>query len=100
MSYRWAKLRADFAAPTRVPAVLAAAELALTGRGYSIATREVTSDRGRIDARPPHASSDDDVTIIAEASGDGTHATIEVGQWGDEALSRAILDAMLVRLGL
>ncbi len=79
---------------------MAAAESAMLDRGYSIRSRSVTADKGRLEALAPHADSDEAVSIVAAVSGEGSRCSVTVGTWGDETLSRAILDAVLVRLGL
>lgn len=99
-AYRCPTLRADLPASARVPAVMAAAESAMLSRGYAIRSRSITADRGTIEALAPHADADESITIIASVAGEGSRCRVTVGKWGDEAVSRAILDGILVRLGL
>lgn len=89
----------------RVPAIIAAGESALLNRGYSIVTRDATIDKGRVVGRPSDGGlagyvGMDRVIISSKQSARGTRVWVTAEPLGDETLSRAVLDAILVRLGM
>lgn len=98
--YSGSTLSANLPASVRVQAAIAAAESALRDRGYAIGQRRSTEDTGFVNATPPNAGWMEKTTVAARVSGPGTRITVEVHPWGDQALSRAILDDILKRLGL
>ena len=93
-------LRTDLGGAIRAPAVAAAAGEALRDRGYAVTGSKVTEDAAEVSGRAPGAGRFETVTISARAWGDGTRVRIEYGLWGDQARSRALMDAVLSRLGL
>lgn len=99
-SYRSTSLSADVPAACRVPAVIAAAESTLRDSGYAVNDSRSTEESGFVSARPPNPGWMESTVVTARVSSAGTHITIEIGPWGDEVISRAILDGMLSRLGL
>lgn len=98
-SYRFRTLAADLPPEVSVHAAAAAAQSALRGRGYIITRSEINSDSARIEARA-HGDGTLEKTVI-EASPRAGSMRIRVTSepLGDETASRAILDAMLARLG-
>jgi hypothetical protein len=94
------KLRTELPARVRVQAVVAAADAALRDRGYAVKTAHATEDLGRVVAEPPGAGPLQSVVVTAEVVPDATRVEVLLKPWGDEARSRAILDGILVRLGM
>lgn len=92
--------------PARIDVVTAAAagEAALEERGYIISRREGTSGRMVVVGKTPAAGwrrhTDRAVHFRAIRRPRGVRVEIHVGRVGDEAESRAILDATLASLGL
>jgi hypothetical protein len=99
-AYGVRKLRTELPATVRVPAVVAAADAALRDRGYAVASSHATEDTGRVEAEPRGAGPLKSVVVTARVIPDGTRVEVMLKPWGDEAKSRAILDGILVRLGL
>lgn len=98
-AYSLGTLTCDLPDSVRVPAIMAAAEGALRGRGYSISAKASTDDRGRIYARAPRESRIEGVSIEARVTGAGHQVSVHVDPLGDDARSRALLDDILARLG-
>lgn len=84
----------------RVPAVLAAADATMRARGYTVRHRRDTMDNGFVVAVPPERSLGEKVTVHASIARGGTFVQITADPFGNHALSAAILDAVLQRLGL
>lgn len=99
-AYRLGTLRATLPDSVRVPAVTAAAQAALIGRGYSIFNIDETAERARVTARAPGAGEFESTLVTARIVPAGTEVAIDFNPLGDEAASRALLDAILRRLGL
>jgi len=101
-TYRYRRLTSDLPGPIWVTAVIAAATQALAGRGYAV-ERRLTHGSGQVVASAPGSGMLDKVTVSArEVSGSGGAVRVEIviDPLGDQTESRAILDAMLARLGL
>jgi hypothetical protein len=101
--YTGRKLTVVLPADVTVAQAAAAAESALLAGGYVLSERTVVSDRARlVGAAPVRAGLGPNprpvVAIRPIAS--GTEATVTLEPFGDEEVSRRILDDMLVRLGL
>jgi hypothetical protein len=84
----------------RVPAAIAAAEETFRARGYTIVSAESTEEVGRVEARPPRTTDWPSVTFAARRMPLGTQVHVTVYPWGDQDLSRSILDGTLQKLGL
>lgn len=82
-----------------VEAAAAAAQAALRDRGYTIRSSSATPDRARIVAVPFDASLLEQVVVSASGAGGSSRLRIRVDPLGDQALSHAIMDAILARLG-
>ena len=98
-SYLGRTLTAELPERVRPPAVVGAAQDALAARGYSIADSEATGESGRVWAVPPDAGWLEGALVTADLSKRGTRVKVRLEPLGDEAKSRAVLDAVLVRLG-
>lgn len=98
--YSFGSLAADLPRSTRVPAVVGAADAALRHRGYSITSAAATEEEGAVHAVPPASGGGRGVGVWARAIGEGTRVKVKVGLVGNEALSRAVLEDILRRLGL
>lgn len=99
-TYAYPKLEADLPDATRVPAAIAAADATLRARGYSVEKSSSSEEAGLVRALPPRSSDYPVVEVKATRTTTGTHVTIGVTPFGDEDLSRSVLDGMLSRLGL
>jgi hypothetical protein len=98
-SYWGRTLTAELPDRVRPPAVVSAASTALEARGYSVAESSATAESGRVWAVPPDAGYFDGALVTADLSKRGTRVKVRMEPLGDEAKSRAVLDAVLVRLG-
>ena len=98
-AYSLGTLTCDLPDSVRVPAIIAAAEGALRGRGYSISSKASTDDRGRVYARAPRDSRVEGVSIEARVTSTGHEVSIHFDPLGDDSRSRALLDDVLARLG-
>lgn len=98
-AYSLGVLECELPDAVRVPAIMAAAEGALRGRGYSISSKASTDDRGRIYARAPRDSSVEGVSIEARVTSTGHRVSIHIDPLGDDTRSRVLLDDVLARLG-
>ena len=99
-TYVGRSLSADLAMEARVPAILSAADIALRRRGWSIEERSETEDRGRIIARAPRSSDLEKMRVEARVIGSGARVTLVCEPFGDEVVSRAVLDEVLRNLGM
>lgn len=99
-AYGVRKLRTELPMTVRVPAVIAAADAALRDRGYAVRSSRTTEDSGRVEGLPRGAGPLKSVVVMARVVPDGTRVEVLLKPWGDEEQSRAILDDILVRLGL
>lgn len=98
-SYQFRTLSADLPAGVSVRSAAAAGESALRSRGYIVTRADTTSDRARIEAKAHGDGWLDKVVFEARIAGAGTRAGFTVEPFGDETASRALMDAMLARLG-
>lgn len=80
--------------------VMASAEAALIRMGYSITERHDTDDKALLEARASGSGRFEKVVIEAELEGRRTRVEVTTRPSGDEDRARAILDEMLVLLGL
>lgn len=99
-AYGVRKLRTELPATVRVPAVVAAADATLRDRGYGVTKSHATEDSGRVEAEPRTAGPLHEIVVTAKVIPDGTRVEVLMKPWGNEAKSRAILDGILVRLGM
>lgn len=83
-----------------VPAATAAMEQTFRARGYSIEKSTATGETGLIIARPPRTTTFPEVEVIVTSVVGGTRVAISNKPFGDEALTRSLMDSMLQRLGL
>lgn len=83
-----------------MPAVVSATNQALRDRGYAVRSVHATEDSGSVQGEPRDAGPLEAVVVDVSLSADGTRVAVRVKPFGDEAQSRAILDAILNRLGL
>lgn len=99
-TYKLPTLSADLPDEARVPAVIAAAEQTVRARGYSVARSGATEERGELVCRPPRISDYPTIQVRATRVAVGTRVAVRCEPFGDEHLSRSLLDGILVRLGL
>lgn len=98
-AYRFRTLSAELPRDISVHAAAAAAQNALRGRGYVITVSEISSDSARIEARSHGDGALDKTVVVARPAAGALRISVTAEPLGDEAASRAILDAMLARLG-
>jgi hypothetical protein len=98
-SYQFRSLSADLPQGISVRAAAAAAESALRSRGYIVTRSDTTSDRSRIEAKAHGDGAFDKVVFEAGDGATGTKASFTAEPFGNESASRALMDAMLSRLG-
>lgn len=107
-AYSFRTLTADLGGDIRVPAVVTSAEQVLRDRGYTIASKQMTEDWGRVVGNPPGSRlggkpgqhMGKEVVISAKLTGAGTRVKVTAQPGGDEAFSRAIMDDLLRWLGI
>jgi hypothetical protein len=99
-SHQGRTLWAELPDRVRVPGALAAAQGALADRGYTVESRQVTMDSGRLIARRPSAPASERVVVRSRLTSRAVGMQITIEPFGDEVAARAILDDVLVRLGL
>lgn len=100
-SYSLMTLSSDLPGPTRVPAVIAAAEQVVRARGYTVDTSEATDESGRLVARPPRTTDAyPRLVVSAHSLAQGAHVEINYQPMGDQELSRSVLDGILQKLGM
>jgi|ERR1043165_8486507 hypothetical protein len=105
-AYSLGSLAATLPERARVQGVTAAADATLRSRGYAVTATRSTADAGHVYAKSPvhpgpfAISAATYVDVSAHIVGSGTEVSIKVGDFGDEAESRAILDDILRRLDL
>jgi predicted small secreted protein len=98
-SYQFRSLSADLPEGISVRAAAAAAQSALRSRGYIITKADTTSDHSRIEAKSHGDGWLDKVVFEASLAGAQPRVSFTSEPFGDEAASRALMDAMLARLG-
>jgi hypothetical protein len=100
-AYQFRTLEARLGPEVQVLTVKAAAEQALRSRGYVISDASGGNDRCRVVARLS-GDGDWDRLVVESWVADRPPATmvsVTCEPWGDEALSRTVLDGVLNRLG-
>jgi hypothetical protein len=98
-AYQFGTLDSKLGPEIQVLTVRAAAEQALRSRGYVVEKVSGGGDRTRIQARAAGQGGWDKVVVESWIGDRFTGVSVKVEPWGDEAESRAILDAVLNRLG-
>ena len=83
-----------------VHSVVAAAQMTLQRRGYTITASESTDDQGHVIARPADGRTISRVKITVRLVDGGTSVSIRTYPGGNEHVFRDILERMLTRLGL
>ncbi len=92
-------LRTELPPETDIAAIAAAGEAAFRARGYSIREKNVTRTEASVFANSPQDGWLDCTVLRAYVTPQGTGMTIRVEPWGDEAVSRTLMDDVLARLG-
>lgn len=98
-SYQFRTLESHLGPEVQVLTVRAAAEQALRGRGYSILESTGAADRARVVAKGPNTGDWDRVVVESWLASRSTGISITFEPLGSESQSRAVLDAILNRLG-
>jgi hypothetical protein len=99
-TYSGTTLSTNLPANARVPAVLAAADETLRARGYAVQRSAATEEKGEIVANAPRYNDFPRVVFRASRGVNATHVEVNVQPFGDQELSRSLLDGVLQRLGL
>lgn len=100
-AYQFRTLEAKLGPEVQVLTVKAAAEQTMRSRGYVISTASGGNDHCRVVAKS-NGDGDWDQLVIESWVADrplATMVSVTCEPWGDEALSRAVLDGVLNRLG-
>ena len=98
-TYSVRSLTADMPEGVRVRTAGVAAESALRARGYIITRANHGENQSRVEAATSADGMLDKTVVESWSTGYGTAVSVTVEPFGDEGASRAILDAMLARLG-
>lgn len=99
-TYQRATLISVLPEQVRVPSAIAAAESTFAARGYTVTDKRATEEAGHIRGIPPRTRDFPKVSIDAARVAAGTRVEIYASPFGDEELSRSLLDGILQRLGL
>ncbi len=99
-TYSFGRASVRIAEPLRIQTVIAAANATLRSRGYTIESTESTADEGKIIARQPEFKSFEKLVVAAALVPGAVEISITQQPFGDEERSRALMDAILQRLGL
>ncbi len=98
--YSGRTLTARLPVEVRVPAVMAALDEVLRDRGYFIKESSVTEDVAKLVAHAPRNDGYPRVTVQANTTAAATVVRFTNEPFGDEELCRAMLDGLLVKLGM
>lgn len=98
-TYFFGDLTCDLPDKLRVPAIASAADAVLRDRGYAVSESRTGADFAEVKGKLQGDGWYEGVILKATVSSSGTRVRIHIDPVGDEAASRAILDAVLVRLG-
>lgn len=98
-TYGLRTLTAELGPEVQVLTVQAAAEQALRRRGYIITRTTGTADRARVEAKSAGDGSFDKVVVESWVAPGATGVSVVREPWGDEEISRSILDGILNGLG-
>jgi len=99
-SYSTRTLSASLPDTARVPAIIAAADQTLRARGYAVQKSSATEEAGEIIANAPRYNNYPRVRLRATRMTDATQVEVTVEPFGDQELSRSVLDGVLQKLGL
>jgi hypothetical protein len=99
-AYQGRTLKADLPAKARVPAVIAAADQTFRARGYAVQRSAATEEEGEIVANAPRYNNLPRVVLSATRTATATSVKVTVEPFGDQELSRSVLDGVLQRLGM
>lgn len=98
-AYQFRTLEAKLGPEVQILTAKAAAEQAVRSRGYVVMSSEGSNDKARVVAKNSGSGDWDKLVIEAWVADRATLVSVTCEPWGDEAVSRAVLDAMLNRLG-
>lgn len=98
-SYQFRTLEAKLGPEVPVLTARAAAEQALRSMGYVVTDASGGADRSRLEAKAAGRGDLDKVVVESWGGAGFTGVSVTIEPFGDQAESRAILDAVLNRLG-
>lgn len=96
--YGGRSLFAEVPDSVRVPAVIAAADEVVRGRGYSVLRKEATEEVGVLASVPPAKDTIQRVMVHAEKGDHGTSIRVAYEPFPDRELCESIFDAILAKL--
>lgn len=97
--YTFGELLANLPPEVSVATARAATESTLRSRGYVISSSAGTKDHAEIIARSNVGGRSEKARISLSETAGGTGIVIDAGTFGDEAVSRSMLDGILSALG-
>jgi len=98
--YQLGSLHTTLPSEVSAHSVVAAGQMILQRRGYTITASESTDDQGHVIARPADGRTISRVKITVRLVDGGTSVSIRTYPGGNEHASRDILERMLTLLGL
>jgi hypothetical protein len=98
-TYRLGTARVKLTDPVRIPTVMAATNAVMRNKGLTVETSRVSDDEGRLVARQPGTASFDRVIVNVQQVPGALEIGITCEPFGDEEMSRSLMDAILYRLG-
>ena len=98
-TYRMGTARVKLADPVRIPTAMAAANVVMRNKGFTVETSRVSDDEGRLVARQPGTANFDRVIVMVQQVPGALEIAITCEPFGEEEMSRSIMDAVLYRLG-
>lgn len=98
--YQLGTLYATIPPEVSVHSAVAAGQMVLERRGYTITAIESTDDQGHVVARPADGRTISKVRVTARLVDGGTAVSVRTYPGGNEHAARDIFERMLTRLGL
>ncbi len=98
-TYSVRTLSVQLEAALQVLTVQAAAESAVRSRGYIVTSATGTADTMRVEAKDSGSGDWDRLVVEGCVKQNSTEISVRCEPWGDEGVSRAVMDAVLIRLG-
>jgi hypothetical protein len=97
--YRMGTLHSTLPREIPVHSVIAAGEMTLERRGYTVTSTDATDDRGHVVARPRDGRQISKVHLTSRLVDGGTAISIRTYPGGHEQVARDLLERILTRLG-
>ncbi len=97
--YSFGTLTCDLGIEVTTEQVASAAEESLRLRGYSVTSRTVTADHARVVGKSAGDGWLKQAVIESNLTAEGNRLRVRAEPWGNESMSRAILDSVLSMMG-